>query len=63
MNWPLARSTLTRLLSRLSESDDPGNRQFCDAIEEALVRADQVEMMKEINRDLRDRLSDLEAAL
>jgi hypothetical protein len=62
MRWPLAKSTLTRLLSRLSGSDDLADRQFADALEEAIVLAEKVELMKEINRDLRDRLSDLEAA-
>jgi hypothetical protein len=38
------------------------DRQFADAIEEALVRAEKVELLKEVNRDLRDRLTDLEAA-
>jgi hypothetical protein len=63
MRWPLAKSTLIRLLARLSASDDPADRQFCDAIEEALVRAEKAELMKDINRDLRDRVTDLEAAL
>jgi hypothetical protein len=51
-----------RLLSRLSASEDRADRECADAIEEALVRAEKIELMKEINRDLRDRLSDLEAA-
>ena len=62
MRWPLAESTLIRLLSYLSASDDPADRQFADAIEEALVRAEQVELLKEVNRDLRHWLSDLETA-
>jgi hypothetical protein len=51
-----------RLLSRLAASEDRADRLCADAIEEALVRADKVELMKEVNRDLRDRLSDLEVA-
>jgi hypothetical protein len=62
MRWPLARSTLIRLLASLSASDDPGNRQFCDALQEAIRLAEQVELTKEVNRDLRDRLAGLEGA-
>jgi hypothetical protein len=54
--------TLIRLPCHLSASDDPADRQLAEAIEEALVRAEQVQLLKEVNRDLRDRLSDLEAA-
>jgi hypothetical protein len=50
-------------LSRLSASEDQADRQFADAIEEALVPAEKVESLKEVDRDLRDRLSDLEAAM
>jgi hypothetical protein len=50
MRWPLAKCTLIRLLTRLSASADAADRQFADAIEEALVRAEKVEPMKEINR-------------
>jgi hypothetical protein len=63
MRWPLAKSTLIRLLSRRSASDDVADRQFADAIEKAPVRAEKMELPKEVNRDVRDRLSDLEAAL
>jgi hypothetical protein len=62
VRWPLTKTTLIRLLGRLSTSDDPADRATADAIEEALVRAEKVELLKEVNRDLRDRLSDLEAA-
>jgi hypothetical protein len=62
MRWPLAKSPLIRLLSRLSVSAGATERPFADAIEEALVWAEQVELLKEIKRDLRDRLTDLEAA-
>jgi hypothetical protein len=55
--------TLIRLLCHLSVSDDPADRQFADAIEEALVRAEKVELLKEVNGDLGGRLSDLEAAM
>jgi hypothetical protein len=63
MRWPLAKSTLSRLSSRLSASDNQADRQFADAIQEAIRLAEQGEQMKEVNRDLRDRLSDWEAAL
>jgi hypothetical protein len=63
VRWPFAKSTLIRLLACLSPSGDAGDRQFADAAEVALVRAEKVELLKEVNRDLRDRLSDLEAAL
>jgi hypothetical protein len=61
MRWPLAKSNLTRLLSRLSESCDPADQQFCDALEEAIRRADQAEQLREVNQDLRGRLAGLEA--
>jgi hypothetical protein len=34
VRWPLAKSTLIRLLSRLSASDDAGDRQFAEWIAE-----------------------------
>jgi hypothetical protein len=45
-------------LSRLSASADEADRHFADAIEEALVRAEHVEQLKQVNWDLRDRLTD-----
>jgi hypothetical protein len=45
-----------------SISEDEADRQCADAIEEALVRAEKVEILKEVNRDLRGRLTGLEAA-
>jgi hypothetical protein len=62
LQWPFAKAAIVRLLAHLSASADPADRATADAIEEALVRAEKVELMKEINRDLRDRLTDLEAA-
>jgi uncharacterized protein (DUF2267 family) len=62
MDWPLARCTLTRLMARFSASEDQADRQCADAIAEALLRAEKVELLKEVNRDLPDRLRDLEAA-
>jgi hypothetical protein len=49
-------------MARLAASDAAADQQFADAIEEALVRAEKVELLKEVKRDLRERLSDLEAA-
>jgi hypothetical protein len=56
-------SGLARLLSRLSETCYPADQQFCDALEEALRRADQVDQVQEVNQDLRSRLARLEAVL
>jgi hypothetical protein len=62
MQWPFVKAAILRLLARLSASEDPADRADADAIEEALVQAEKVELLKEVNRDLRDRLSDPEAA-
>jgi hypothetical protein len=59
--WPaiLAGVPGCAFLPPFSSSAD---RQFADAIAEAMVWAEKVKPMKEVNRDLGDRWGDLEAA-
>jgi hypothetical protein len=60
MDWELAQSTLTKLIRELSSSADEGRRQQADAVEMCLRLARQVERVRRVNADLRERRTRLE---
>jgi hypothetical protein len=60
MDWELAQSTLTKLIRELSISTDERRRQQADAIEVCLHLARQVERVRAVNADLRERMTRLD---